>query len=251
MAALKELRDYLDSLLEPALFSDFCTNGIQIEGRDEVKSICTAVSASVNACKKAAELQADLLLVHHGIFWNRDKADLIGVLKSKVKPLLLNDISLAAYHLPLDGHRQYGNNFRAAIELGWQELEPFPLREKAPFGVKGKFSKRPFSQFCKEIETFYGQKIESVPGGPDEVSSCVIVSGGGHKYIYDAAVEKADCFITGSRDEPTWHQSYEYKINFIAAGHYATEVIGVKRLGEHLAEKFGLKCSFIPEANNF
>lgn len=250
MAKLIDIQTYLNELLQPSLFSDFCTNGIQIEGKPEVKKICTAVSASNNAINKATEMGADLLLVHHGIFWNRDSYDIVGLTKAKVKPLLVNDITLMAYHLPLDGHKEFGNNFRAAMEMGWTNLQPFP-NDKAPYGVKGKFPKKSLDKFCNELSKFYGQKMEIVPGGSDKVSTAILVSGGGHKFIFDAAKEKVDCYITGSRDEPTWRQANELGINFVAAGHYATEVIGVKRLGEHLAEKFKLKCSFIPEANPF
>jgi putative NIF3 family GTP cyclohydrolase 1 type 2 len=117
--------------------------------------------------------------------------------------------------------------------------------------VIGHFKERSFTQFCKELSRFYGVNVEAVPGGPKKVSSAALISGGAHKYIYDAACAKADCFITGSRDEPTWHQSFEWKINFAAVGHYASEVIGIRLLGEHLAKKFKLKCSFIQEVNPF
>lgn len=251
MAKLSEIESYLDKLLQPGLFTDYCTNGLQVEGKREVKRICTAVSASRKAIQKSIEHDADLLLVHHGIFWNRDSYDIKGVTRDKLKSLLCNDISLIAYHLPLDAHRTLGNNWKAATDLGWTNLEPFPAKDKTPIGVKGLFPKRSFAQLCKELSAYYRMDVEAVSGGPEEVASAALISGGAHKYIIDAAMEKVDCFITGSRDEPTWHQSYENNINFAAAGHYSSEVVGIKALGDDLAGQFDVECTFIHEDNPF
>ncbi len=251
MATLKELNTYLVELLQPSLFSDYCTNGIQLEGKPEIRHLCTAVSASVQAISRAVELGADALLVHHGLFWQRDSYDIYGAVKVKLKFLLTNDISLIAYHLPLDAHPSLGNNWKAAMDLGWNNLAPFPSKDKQPIGVKGNFTRRSRDQFRTDLQNYYGNRVEWVEGGNEWVSSAALVSGGAHKMIVDAIQEGVDCYVTGTRDEPTWHQAFENGINFFAVGHAASEVIGVKSLGQHIADRFSLQHTFIEEPNPF
>lgn len=251
MTTLKQIVDYLAELLQPGLFSDYCTNGMQVEGKQKAVKLCSAVSASINAISQTVEQKGDILLVHHGIFWQRDSYDIIGTTRAKLKLLLSHDISLLAYHLPLDAHSSLGNNWKAAMDLGWNELLPFPANDKRPIGVKGAFSPRPRKQFLDELKAYYGNAIDCVEGGKEMVASAALVSGGAHKMILDAIQDGADCFITGTRDEPTWHQAYENKINFFAVGHAASEEIGVKSLGEHLAARFSLEHCWIKESNPF
>jgi len=251
MIKLTSLCDYLDQLFQKELFKDYCPNGLQIEGREEVRSVATAVTASLQVIKRAVEAGADMLIVHHGLFWQGDSLPLIGTKKEKFKLLLGEGISLAAYHLPMDAHKELGNNWRAALEMGWNDLEPFGNYNGQPIGVKGKFALQSVETFQKSLETYYRHKAHSALGGKKEVSTAALVSGGAYKSLTEAAKEGVDCFITGNFDEPAWHQAHEEKIHFFAMGHAATEEIGPKALALHLKEKFGLKTSFLEEENPF
>lgn len=246
MTTLKELCTYLNDLLQADLFQDYCPNGLQVEGKKSVSKGVFAVSASLAVIQKAAEMKADFIFVHHGIFWNRDAYPLVGTKKEKIKTLLANDISLIAYHLPLDQHELYGNNWKAAADLGWTNCRPF---EK--IGVKGEFDPISRDAFQKKIEEYYGHKAHTVTGGKDQVSSAALISGGAHQKITQAALAEVDCYITGSFDEPVWHQSFEEAINFFAVGHAASERIGPLAIMEHLKNKFGLETVFIDESNPF
>lgn len=251
MITLQEICRYLDELLSADTFGDSCPNGLQVEGRREVRSIATAVSASLRTIEAATEKKVDLLLVHHGIFWNKDSYVILGVKCKKIKLLLDQQISLVAYHLPLDAHQQFGNNWRAAMDLGWTDLRPFCFINGAPIGVQGRVANLPTEQFQRSLEKYYNHPAHAAVGGKSRIQSAALVSGGAHRSLLDAVKSGVDAFVTGSFDEPNWHQAFEEKINFYALGHSATEIIGPKALGEHLRDKFGLRCEFIEDANPF
>lgn len=251
MITLQELLHYCNELLQPHLFSDFCTNGLQVEGKRAVRHLAAAVSASLGVIRRAVAVGADSLLVHHGLFWQRDSHDIIGVQHLKLKELVTHDLSLIAYHLPLDGHRSLGNNWLAANRLGWSDLEPFPANERQPIGVKGRLPPTPRELFASQLAQFYSNRIDSVLGGREVITSAALVSGGAHKLITQAALEGLDAYVTGTRDEPTWHASHELSVNFFAVGHSASEVIGPQELGRHLAAHFDLAFTFLSEDNPF
>jgi dinuclear metal center YbgI/SA1388 family protein len=251
MTTLQQLTHYCNELLQPSLFNDFCTNGVQVEGKPTIAHLACAVSASLAVIRRAVDAGADCLLVHHGLFWQRDSHDIKGVMREKLRLLLQNDISLIAYHLPLDAHRTLGNNWQVAQQLGWTDLEPFPADERQPIGVKGRFAPLGRAAFARQLAAFYGNEIDSVLAGPELVQSAALVSGGAHKWIMQAAHEKLDSYITGTRDEPTWHQAHELGVNFYAVGHSASEVIGPQALGRHLAAHFDLAFTFLDEDNPF
>ena len=251
MITLQELCQYTDDLLDVANINDYCKNGLQVEGKKEVKSLATAVSGSLEAIEQAAEAGVDALIVHHGMFWEGDEHAVTGVKKRKLKTLIENDISLLGYHLPLDGHPEYGNNWKAAKDWGWTELEPFAEHKGYAFGVKGKFEEVDIKEFVAKLEKYYQSIAQVALGGPQKVSSAGMVSGGGYKAINDAAKEGLDCLITGSHEEFVWHIAHEEGINFIALGHTATEKLGIKTLGEHLAQKFGVEHRFLDNSNPF
>jgi len=209
------------------------------------------VTASVSVIEQAAAMGADCLLVHHGLFWQRDSYDIVGTLRTKLHLLLTHDISLLAYHLPLDAHRLFGNNWLAAKRLGWSDLEPFPANESQPIGVKGRFPPMERQRLAQQLAAFYHNDVDMVASGKDVVQSAALVSGGGHKWLVQAANEGVDAYITGTRDEPTWHQAKEQGINFFALGHAASEVIGPQAFGAHLGEYFDLPYTFIAETNPF
>ena len=219
---------------------------VRIEGKSEVKKVAFAVSASLAAIEEAASSGADALLVHHGIFWNKDSYPLVGVKKKKIALLLREGMSLLAYHLPLDAHRQLGNNWRAAQDWGCFNLQPF-----SSIGVKAFFSPRPVELLQTELETYYGHKAHVALGGKSEVRSLALISGGAHQSIEQAADEGVDCFITGSFDERIWDIAYERQIHFFALGHYATERVGVRSLMRDLESRMSLSCQWLELFNPF
>lgn len=251
MITLQELCEYLDQLLQPFPITDYCVNGLQVEGRKEIEKIATGVTANLATLQRASELNADALLVHHGIFWNQDNHQIKGIKKEKLSLLLKNEISLIAYHLPLDMHTSLGNNWKAAIEMGWTDLEPFCNIKGHYLGVKGRLKKISREDFQKKLEDYYQHPAQSALGGKKEIETAALVSGGGYRFINQAIADRMDCFVTGNFDEPVWHQAFEENMNFYALGHSATERIGPRSLGNHLSEKFGLEHQFIDVYNPF
>lgn len=251
MITLSELRADLDALLQPTLFADSCPNGLQVEGKEKISLIATAVSASLATIEAAIDAKADALVVHHGIFWNQDSYIITGVKQQKLSLLLKSGLSLLAYHLPLDAHKSFGNNWKAAMDLGWENLEPFGLYKGMAIGVKGTFPPQSLCSFVEQLERYYQHQAHLAPGGNAQVKSAALISGGAYRSLGEAASEKVDCFITGNFDEPAWHQAMEEKINFLALGHSHTEKIGPKSLAIYMQEKFRLPCAFIDIENPF
>jgi dinuclear metal center YbgI/SA1388 family protein len=246
MITLQEISLYLQNLLSPGQFTDYCPNGIQVEGKHQIKRICFAVSASLAVIEEAVKQKADALIVHHGIFWNKEPLSVTGTKRDKLHLLLKNDISLLAYHLPLDAHQSIGNNWKAAHDLGMGHLESF-----AEIGVKGTFTPIAVDVFCKKLEAYYGHPAHVALGGKEKISSAAIISGGAHRFITQAADEGIDCFITGSFDEPIWDIAHERKMHFMALGHYSTERIGILALMEAIEKKMDVSCTFIDFFNPF
>lgn len=246
MVALSELCTYLRELLQVDLFDDYGPNGLQVEGKKQIKKGAFAVSASLFAIETAAKKKVDFLLTHHGLFWNREPIPLVGTKKDKVHLLLESEISLLSYHLPLDAHPTLGNNWKVAHDLGWGELQPFNR-----IGVRGRFKEMPTALFQKKLEQYYGHEAHVALGGKKTIASCALISGGAHRDLPLAAKAGVDAYITGSFDEPSWHQAFEEKIHFFALGHAATEKIGPKAIMAHLKEKFKIETIFIEENNPF
>jgi dinuclear metal center YbgI/SA1388 family protein len=251
MITLEELFQHLELFLPSQGISDACPNGLQVEGKPKISKIVVAVSASLAAIKEAVSRKADALIVHHGIFWNKDSFPILGPKKEKLSLLLGNEISLFAYHLPLDAHPDVGNNWKAALDLGWRNLQPFGFFNGTAIGVKGTFPSIEVESFTKTLEKYYGHNAFVALGGKKRVESAALISGGAHRSIEEAAKEGADCFITGSFDEPIWDIAFERKINFFALGHYATERIGAIALCESLKKRFSIPCEFIDLHNPF
>ncbi len=253
MTDLYELIKYLNDELEVSTIDDFCPNGLQIEGQNSpVESVATAVSASLETINKALDLKPQVLIVHHGLFWEKDSYRIIGIKKEKIFKLLDNGITLLAYHLPLDCHKEWGNNWKAAKDMGWDNLQGFgPRCGDSHIGVTGSVNNMSVEGFQKSLEEFYSHPAHSAPGGPKNIKRAALISGGAHREIEKAIDSGVDAFITGSFDEPIWHIAFEQKINFFAMGHAHTEKIGPKALGEHLSTKFNLKHQFIDVENPF
>ncbi|MBY0529433.1 MAG: Nif3-like dinuclear metal center hexameric protein [Rhabdochlamydiaceae bacterium] len=251
MITLQALSQFLDHLLSPSSFGDYCPNGLQVEGKERIDTVAFAVSASIAAIDAALKMDADALIVHHGIFWDKEPLSVVGSKKEKLSRLLKGNLSLFAYHLPLDAHLEVGNNWKAAVDLGWQNLHPFGKMGRAAIGVKGEFMPKQVGEFQKQLEAYYRHPASVALGGPAEVKTAALVSGGAHRAIQEAADEGVDCFITGSFDEPIWDIAHERKVNFFALGHYATERIGVLALSELISRTFDIRCPFIDLPNPF
>lgn len=243
--------NHLDQLLNPAQFSDVAPNGLQVPGPTEVRTVVTGVSASAELFERAAEHDADLILVHHGLFWDGAPLALTPAAKRRLQLLFEHDMALAAYHLPLDGHPQVGNNALLAEGLGCVEREPFALHKGSAIGVRARFEGDGIApqELVERVRALTDRVPLAFLDGPPLVRTIGIVSGGGADYLGDAAVAGLDAFLTGEPAERVMTQAREEGIHFIAAGHYATETFGVRRLGELLAERFAIDHVFVDVPN--
>jgi dinuclear metal center YbgI/SA1388 family protein len=248
---LANLIAYLDELLEPARFSDYGPNGLQVPGPEEVRGVVTGVSASAELFERAAEHGADLVLVHHGLFWNGAPLHLTHAAKRRLQLLFDHDMALAAYHLPLDGHPEVGNNALLAAGLGCTSREPFALHNGMPIGVRGRFAGDGVGagELVDRVRELTGRDPLAFLDGPEHVRTIGIVSGAGAGYLGDAVAAGLDAFLTGEPAERVMTQAREERVHFIAAGHYATETFGVRRLGELLAERFEVAQLFVDVPN--
>jgi dinuclear metal center YbgI/SA1388 family protein len=244
---LNELRDYIGSLLAASRFRDYCPNGVQVEGRAEVLRIATAVSASQAVLLEATAWGADALIVHHGYFWRSEDAAIVGIKKRRIAHLLQHDISLLAYHLPLDAHPELGNNAQLGKRLGWLEQGRFSEQDIASYGVL------PQAQTLAQLAAHIGEKLQRTPqviGEPNRsISRIAWCSGGAQSYFEQAIALGVDAFMTGEISEQNVHVARETGVAFIAAGHHATERYGVQALGEHLVAQFGLAHRFFDQDN--
>ncbi len=244
--SLKQLINYCNTLLTPDVYRDYCPNGLQVEGRSEISRIVTGVTASQALLDRAVELQADLILVHHGYFWKGEAEPIVGMKRNRLKTLLSNDISLVAFHLPLDGHPLFGNNAQLAERLGLEVCGGLEPDNPLSIGLTGRLS-RPLSaeEFSQQIAVALGRKVMHIEGGPERIETVGWCTGAAQGYIEKAAALGLDAFISGEISEPTVHCARELGVHYFAAGHHATERYGVQAVGEHLAEKFGLEHEFI------
>jgi dinuclear metal center YbgI/SA1388 family protein len=242
---------HLDSLLDPTRFKDYCPNGLQVPGKANVSKLATGVTASAELFEQAISAGADLTIVHHGLFWGSKPTSIDAPMKRRLKLLFDAGMALAAYHLPLDAHPEVGNNALIGKALGAETLTPFAPHEGEPIGQLARFpadgiEARTLFAKVAELTTRTPLVFDS---GPDRVRDLAIVSGGGAGYFPDAVAAKADAFLTGEPAERVMAEARETATHFIAAGHYATETFGVRRLGEDLAAHFGLEHTFIDVPN--
>jgi dinuclear metal center YbgI/SA1388 family protein len=242
---LIELSDYIGSELAISRFRDYCPNGIQVEGRSQVQRIATGVTASQAVLQAATEWGADAILVHHGYFWRSEDAVITGVKKRRIAHLLEQDISLLAYHLPLDAHPLWGNNAQLATRLGLVETGRFGEQDIAWQGTLAKpLGQAEFAKVVAEALRFEPLVVGGKAGNLSRIAWC---SGAAQGYFEQAIALGVDVFLTGEISESNVHMARESGVAFIAAGHHATERYGVQALGAHLAERFGLEHRFFDE----
>ena len=244
---LSELRDYNASMLQTSLFKDYAPNGVQVEGRATVRRIATGVTASQRVLEQAIAWGADAILVHHGYFWRNEEAALVGVKKRRIAELLRNDVSLLAYHLPLDAHPELGNNAQLGKLLGLNEQGRFGEQNIAMLGSLS--LSLTLAQFAVRIGHALRRDPLVIGDGDKQVRKVAWCSGGAQGHFEQAIAQAVDAFITGEVSEQNYHLASETGVAFIAAGHHATERFGIQALGEHLSTKFGLEHRFIDEDN--
>lgn len=244
--SLKQLVNYCNSLLYPEKYRDYCPNGLQVEGRQRVQRIVSGVTACQALLDQAVEQRADLILVHHGYFWKGEADVVTGIKKRRLQTLLSHDISLLAYHLPLDGHPQLGNNVCLAELLNLQISGGLEPDNPLSIGLVGRL---PYpltaTEFSQQIATAMGREVLHIEGGPKMIETVGWCTGAAQGYIEKAAALGLDAFISGEISEPTVHNARELGIHYFAAGHHATERYGVQALGEKLAQQFDLEHQFI------
>ena len=247
--ALTTLVDEADRFLNAAKIPDYCPNGLQVEGRPQVRRLGSGVTASQALLDAAVEAQADVVLVHHGYFWKNEDPRLVGMKQRRLKTLLSNDISLLAYHLPLDVHPEVGNNVQLARLLGLTvegALEPDNPRS---VGLVGSLD-TPLApaEFMQRVQIALGREPVMVEG-PGLIRRVAWCTGGAQGYIDQAVTAGVDAYLTGEISEPTAHIARENELSFFAAGHHATERYGVQALGEYLAKRFAIEHLFIDCTN--
>jgi len=248
---LSKVIAHLDDLLAPTRFKDYCPNGLQVPGKASISRLATGVTASAELLERAIAANADLVIVHHGLFWGSKPVSIDAPMKRRLKLLFDANMALAAYHLPLDAHPEVGNNALIAKALGAESLTPFAPHEGEPIGQLAHFPGEGIGAQVLFAEV--ADMTERTPlvfdAGPDRIQTLAIVSGGGAGYLPDAVAAKADAFLTGEPAERVMAEAQETATHFIAAGHYATETFGVRRLGEDLAARFDLEHTFVDVPN--
>ena len=245
------LEQILNQKLNSHVISDYAPNGLQVEGKSEIHTIVTGVTASQALIDYAIKRQADALLVHHGYFWKSENPCIRGMKGRRIKSLLVNDINLYGYHLPLDIHPELGNNAQLAALLSIEELQPMeqtlnsiPMWGKLQEAVTVEQFATRIANKLKRPPLFCDAK-EFNPNAAPLIRTIGICSGGGQSYIDLAAAQGLDAFITGEVSEQTIHSAREQGIHFFAAGHHATERYGIKALGEWLSTEYNLDVEFV------
>ncbi|MBK7355232.1 Nif3-like dinuclear metal center hexameric protein [Propionivibrio sp.] len=240
------LTRYLDDQLDSTRFRDYCPNGLQVEGRAEVRHIVAGVTASLALVNAAIARGADTLLVHHGWFWRGEEGRVTGFRKARLQALLKHDINLIAYHLPLDGHVEFGNNAQLARRLGWSVEGRFGEQDIGWFG------RLPQPTTLAELATSVAaglgrapQVIAAEAGAEQSLDRIAWCSGGAQNLFELAIAQGVEVYLSGEISEQNVHLARESGVPYIAAGHHATERFGVQALAAHLTERFGLTCEFV------
>jgi dinuclear metal center YbgI/SA1388 family protein len=242
MSRISSIIAALDELLDPGAFDDLGPNGLQVPGGRDVARVVTGVTAQRALIERAVELDAQLVLVHHGLFWDFHPTGLTPVLAERLRLLFVHDIALAAYHLPLDAHPAVGNNALLAERLGCERHEPFGEVKGRAIGRTGEFEGdglAPAELFAR-VRDVTGREPTVFAGGGDRVRRVGIVSGSAAGLLPAAIAAGLDAFVTGEPREHVMADALEGGIHFVAAGHYATETFGVRAVGDWLAERFGI-----------
>jgi dinuclear metal center YbgI/SA1388 family protein len=246
MVTLSELVKYTNELLDIQQFADYCPNGLQVEGKTELQKLVSGVTASQALVDAAIDAGANGLLVHHGYFWKGEDPCITGMKRKRLAKLLAADVSLLAYHLPLDAHPEYGNNAQLARVLGMKAEGNFGRGPGDQLGVFGSLDSPIDADALRaHLQAQLGREPQHISGSASKIERIAWCTGAAQGYIEQAVATGVDAFISGEISEQTVHVARETGIHFFAAGHHATERYGAQALGEHLAAKFGLTHQFI------
>lgn len=250
MAGRDEIVSHLDELLDASGFDDHGPNGLQVPGAEDVELVATGVSASLELFERAAGGGAQLILCHHGLFWDFQPRSLTIAMKRRLELLFTHGISLAAYHLPLDAHPETGNNALLCEALGLERGDPFGSHRGRTIGFVGRSQEGiTLGDLRERCRSALGQDPFVWEAGPEVVHRVGVVSGAAASMLPEASRKRLDAFLTGEPAEHVMADAREAGIHFIAAGHYATETLGVRRLGELVAARFGVEHRFIDVPN--
>jgi len=242
MIERQHLVAYLNELLEIGKFKDYCPNGLQVEGKTEIYKLVTGVTASLALVEAALAANADAILVHHGYFWKGEAPTVQGMKKQRLAKLLAADVSLLAYHLPLDAHPEYGNN--AQLGRLWGIKNSASL-DNETLVLHGEFDQEYTGEFVTQLLTNTLQRVPLHISASRPIKRLAWCSGGAQGYIEAAVASGVDAYISGEISEQTTHIARESGIHYFAAGHHATERYGARALGEHVATQLGIECEFV------
>jgi dinuclear metal center YbgI/SA1388 family protein len=240
---LNALNNYLNETLQPAKFSDYCPNGLQVEGRPEVHKIVTGVTASMALLEAALNAEADAVLVHHGYFWRGENQTITGIKKRRIQFLLQHELNLFAFHLPLDAHPVFGNNVMLGQMLDLQISGYLDDKNMLPYSDLNR--QQTLQTVLDNLTTKLGRTPQVIGDLNKPVETIAWCTGAAQGYIEHAIAANIDVYISGEISEQTVHSARESGTSYIAAGHHVTERYGIQALGEHLANKFGIKHEFV------
>ena len=250
MAQLQDILQWCDQTLLSSEFKDYAPNGLQIEGKADVKKIVCAVTASLDAIDAAIEAQADLLLVHHGYFWKGEPAPITGMRGARIKKLIQHDISLVGYHLPLDAHPSLGNNAAIAELLQFENIQALNPGDRHPIGnigyLKQGVSAAAFKQKLAEI---FSREIIHLPSTTEKIQKIGFCTGAAQDFITQASEQGCDAYISGEVSERTFYEARELNVHYFACGHHATERYGVQRLAQALSKQFDVEAIYYEQDN--
>ena len=245
-ANLGKITSFLDRELNIAAFRDGSHNGLQVANSGRVRRVCAGVDASMVFFEKAAELKADLLICHHGLSWGDSLKRITGLNYRRLKFLMERDIALYACHLPLDAHPRLGNNAQICRTLGLKKLKPFGCYDGTPLGFSGTLPvSMSFENFKNRARAVFGNGLSAMEFGKKNVRTIAVVSGAAASITAEAGEKGMDVYVSGEPSLEAWNLAQEYKVNAIFAGHYATEIFGVRAVAELLSKRFNLKSGFI------
>ncbi|MGZ5052231.1 MAG: Nif3-like dinuclear metal center hexameric protein [Methylobacter sp.] len=252
MITRQQLNDYFQALLRPETYADYCPNGLQIEGTEQIERIAFAVSATRDSVKRTAQHKADALVVHHGLFWTFHGAKpLTGAFAQRVFPLVKHNINLFGYHLPLDGHTDIGNAAVLGRMIGCNQQQPFGDYKGSATGVKGVFDEPLTADSLQQklSEVLKHNVIVATHDRDALIRTVGIITGGANSEWRQAEKHQLDAYITGEISEHDWHESQEAGIHMFAGGHHATEQFGIRALMEKVGQHFDVECVFIDSEN--
>ena len=245
MASRTQLLQAFDALLQPGLFKDYCHNGLQVEGRDEIRSIVSGVTASQALIDAAIAQKADAIFVHHGLFWRGFNGQVSGWMRQRLSLLLAHGINLFAYHLPLDAHAELGNNAQLGQQLQWHAQGRFGEQKLGWLGTPAAGSYTDAAALAAHIEKILNHAVVLVQGKPGPVRQLAWCTGGAQGYFEEAIAAGVDAFITGEISEPQAHYARECGVSFLACGHHASERYGAPAVAAQVAGELGLAHTFI------